>query len=68
MSSKNRPSPWNGDEVARISDIGSPPRPLVCSPPRWDIGRPQPAFLTLADAGVIRGRVLDVGTRPGSTC
>jgi cyclopropane fatty-acyl-phospholipid synthase-like methyltransferase len=33
--------------------------------PPWDIGRPQPAFLALADAGVIRGRVLDVGCGTG---
>jgi SAM-dependent methyltransferase len=34
-------------------------------PPPWDIGRPQPAFLALADAGQIRGRVLDVGCGTG---
>jgi SAM-dependent methyltransferase len=33
--------------------------------PPWDIGRPQPAFLELADAGLIRGRVLDVGCGTG---
>ncbi|MDT7578747.1 MAG: hypothetical protein QOK35_7 [Pseudonocardiales bacterium] len=33
--------------------------------PPWDIGRPQPAFLALADAGEIRGRVLDVGCGTG---
>lgn len=33
--------------------------------PRWDIGRPQPAFLAQADAGAIRGRVLDVGCGTG---
>jgi len=33
--------------------------------PPWDIGRPQPAFLALADAGHIRGRVLDVGCGTG---
>src|ERR1039458_3550152 len=35
--------------------------------PPWDIGRPQPAFLALAEAGTIRGRVLDVGCGPAST-
>ena len=33
--------------------------------PRWDIGRPQPALLSLAEAGRIRGRVLDVGCGTG---
>lgn len=33
--------------------------------PSWDIGSPQPAFLELAEAGVIRGRVLDVGCGTG---
>lgn len=33
--------------------------------PAWDIGRPQPAFVALADAGEIRGRVLDVGCGTG---
>lgn len=31
----------------------------------WDIGRPQPAFVVLADAGAISGRVLDVGCGTG---
>ena len=34
------------------------------SPP-WDIGRPQPAFVRLEDAGEILGRVLDVGCGTG---
>jgi cyclopropane fatty-acyl-phospholipid synthase-like methyltransferase len=34
------------------------------SPP-WDIGRPQPAFVTLADAGKFQGHVLDVGCGTG---
>jgi cyclopropane fatty-acyl-phospholipid synthase-like methyltransferase len=38
---------------------------LYASPPPWDIGRPQPAFLALAQAGAIRGRVLDVGCGTG---
>jgi len=34
------------------------------SPP-WDIGRPQPYFVMLADAGKFQGRVLDVGCGTG---
>jgi cyclopropane fatty-acyl-phospholipid synthase-like methyltransferase len=34
-------------------------------PPPWDIGRPQPAFLALAEAGTVRGRVLDAGCGTG---
>lgn len=33
--------------------------------PPWDIGRPQPAFQRLADAGALKGRVLDVGCGTG---
>jgi 2-polyprenyl-3-methyl-5-hydroxy-6-metoxy-1,4-benzoquinol methylase len=46
---------------------GHPTKPedLYTSPPPWDIGRPQPAFLTLADAGAVQGRVLDVGCGTG---
>jgi SAM-dependent methyltransferase len=33
--------------------------------PPWDIGRPQPAFTRLAEAGEVRGRVLDVGCGTG---
>jgi cyclopropane fatty-acyl-phospholipid synthase-like methyltransferase len=44
---------------------GSTPDDLYTSPPPWDIGRPQPAFLALAEAGAIRGRVLDVGCGTG---
>lgn len=53
------------------------PRPVVSRPvhefdemysggtPPWDIGRPQPAFVRLAEAGSIRGRVLDAGCGTG---
>jgi SAM-dependent methyltransferase len=33
--------------------------------PAWDIGRPQPAFMALADSGGLMGRVLDVGCGTG---
>lgn len=35
--------------------------------PPWDIGRPQPAFVELANAGLIKGAVLDVGCGTGET-
>jgi SAM-dependent methyltransferase len=38
---------------------------LYAGTPPWDIGRPQPAFLELAQSGAIRGRVLDVGCGTG---
>jgi SAM-dependent methyltransferase len=31
----------------------------------WDIGRPQPDFVALAEAGLLKGRVLDVGCGTG---
>src|SRR5215213_3887477 len=34
-------------------------------PPPWDIGRPQPAFLELAEQGALTGHVLDVGCGTG---
>jgi len=34
-------------------------------PPPWDIGRPQPAFVRLAEAGLLGGRVLDAGCGTG---
>jgi hypothetical protein len=33
--------------------------------PPWEIGRPQPALLALAEAGAIHGRVLDMGCGTG---
>jgi cyclopropane fatty-acyl-phospholipid synthase-like methyltransferase len=49
------------------TDPTTPRRPddLYLSRPPWDIGRPQPAFLALAQAGHLRGRVLDVGCGTG---
>jgi cyclopropane fatty-acyl-phospholipid synthase-like methyltransferase len=38
---------------------------LYAGTPPWDIGRPQPALLALAEAGAFRGRVLDVGCGTG---
>jgi SAM-dependent methyltransferase len=38
---------------------------MYADTPPWDIGRPQPVFLRLAEAGAIRGRVLDAGCGTG---
>ena len=38
---------------------------MYTATPPWDIGRPQPAFVELAQAGVLRGKVLDVGCGTG---
>jgi cyclopropane fatty-acyl-phospholipid synthase-like methyltransferase len=38
---------------------------MYVSTPPWDIGRPQPALAELAEAGVLHGRVLDVGCGTG---
>ena len=48
---------WQGP-ASRFDDsyLGTPP---------WDIGRPQPAFVRLADDGALRGTVLDVGCGTG---
>ena len=35
------------------------------SSPPWDIGYPQPALVRLADDGLLRGRVLDIGCGTG---
>ena len=35
------------------------------TPPPWDLGRPQPAFVRLAEQGLLTGRVLDVGCGTG---
>jgi len=38
---------------------------LYSGTPPWDIGRPQPEFLELAEKGALVGRVLDVGCGTG---
>jgi cyclopropane fatty-acyl-phospholipid synthase-like methyltransferase len=35
------------------------------APPPWDIGRPQPAFVRLADRGLLSGQLLDSGCGTG---
>ncbi|MGH2718746.1 MAG: class I SAM-dependent methyltransferase, partial [Actinomycetota bacterium] len=37
----------------------------VGSPPPWDIGRPQAAFVRLAEAGLLTGALLDAGCGTG---
>ena len=38
---------------------------LYATRPPWEIGRPQPALAALAEAGLVRGRVLDAGCGTG---
>jgi cyclopropane fatty-acyl-phospholipid synthase-like methyltransferase len=37
----------------------------AAAPPPWDIGRPQPALVRLADRGLLSGRLLDAGCGTG---
>jgi SAM-dependent methyltransferase len=60
-----------GDSVTLVSVTDSTTRPehdwnaIYAGTPPWDIGRPQPLFVELFDAGSMRGRVLDVGCGTG---
>ena len=60
------------DDTGELDGAPGPIRPRhedfdasYAATPPWDIGRPQPAFLELAEDGVLRGRVLDVGCGTG---
>jgi cyclopropane fatty-acyl-phospholipid synthase-like methyltransferase len=50
-----------GHRLRSIDDFDS----SYAGQPPWDIGRPQPAFVAIADAGKVQGRVLDVGCGTG---
>jgi cyclopropane fatty-acyl-phospholipid synthase-like methyltransferase len=60
-------------ETQRPDGLPGPVRPrrpedfdvMYTATPPWDIGRPQPAFLELAQAGAVRGKVLDAGCGTG---
>src|SRR6266542_3914975 len=52
------PGPWR---PAGLEEFEA----MYATTPPWDIGRPQPAFLELAETGALRGRVLDVGCGTG---
>ena len=59
-----------GSPSARFSGLAQPRKPgdfdaFYAGTPPWDIGRPQPAFRSLAETGALRGRVLDVGCGTG---
>src|SRR2546430_17658078 len=53
------------NEQGHPSDPWARPDDRYVTRPRWDIGRPQPALLALAEAGHVRGRVLDAGCGTG---
>jgi SAM-dependent methyltransferase len=59
------------DDEPVMDSVHGPPRTeefdslYVEGTPPWDIGRPQPDFVRLFDAGDVRGRVLDVGCGTG---
>ena len=60
------------DDTGALDGVPGPIRPRhenfdgsYAGTPPWDIGRPQPAFLELAEGDVLLGRVLDVGCGTG---
>jgi cyclopropane fatty-acyl-phospholipid synthase-like methyltransferase len=57
-------------ETEHAEGVPDPPQPadfnaVYAGTPSWDLGRPQPAFLEVAQAGLLVGRVLDVGCGTG---
>jgi cyclopropane fatty-acyl-phospholipid synthase-like methyltransferase len=57
--SGSSPSSSPSEQVSRFDAM------YYGGPPPWDIGRPQPSFVELADQGLLAGRVLDVGCGTG---
>ncbi len=57
----SQPDPSGGRLARQADDFNA----SYAGKPPWDIGRPQPAFLALADAGALQGRVLDAGCGTG---
>ena len=63
MSESARPDGLPGPRQARrTQDFDAL---YAAGTPAWDIGRPQPAFVELADRGRLVGRILDVGCGTG---
>jgi cyclopropane fatty-acyl-phospholipid synthase-like methyltransferase len=58
MSESHRPT---GPGSRKPADFDA----FYAGTPPWDIGRPQAPFLALAEAGTLRGRVLDAGCGTG---
>ncbi|GAB2518570.1 class I SAM-dependent methyltransferase [Nocardia heshunensis] len=56
--------PNSGNPHPEYHDPDAPDTLYAVKPP-WDIDRPQPAFVTLAESGALRGRVLDLGCGTG---
>ncbi len=55
----------NGDMTASDAPHPEWDDSYVGPPPPWDIGRPQPAFIRLAEAGALTGALLDAGCGTG---
>jgi SAM-dependent methyltransferase len=51
--------------VRRVGHSASEFDAMYSSTPPWDIGRPQPALVEVAESGAITGRVLDIGCGTG---
>jgi SAM-dependent methyltransferase len=69
MSEPARPIAMAGQPPVPESGPTRPPHDFdaayASSPPPWDIGRPQPAFVRAAGSGALVGKVLDVGCGTG---